>query len=35
MEMGMFGRRFCILFLKMWKIGVMYKAERIGERADS
>ena len=33
MEIGIF--RFLILFSKIWRIGERYKAERIGERADS
>ena len=33
MEIGIF--RFFILFSKIWRIGDRYKAERIGERADS
>ena len=33
-EMEMFNKRFCILFSKMWKIGVIYKVDRIREKAN-
>ena len=30
----MFDRIFCVLFLKKWKIGAMYKTDKIEKRAD-
>jgi len=34
-ETEMFDKRFYVLFSKMWKIGVIYKADKIEKRADS